>query len=268
MWPFSKTSSTIATLDKIVNSTVVQSGLNQASEVLPCELAFGLTAELDTDLFSRMRESGVAAPRQVPWSSVTATKAGYLGLPVPQFDLIDPFYIHKLNPKDTARRLLFEAMHEGQTRAGLFSVSLSSFTRVRREVAIPQGGALLVECDGSTVRFGSALGWRNADHESKAAKDAWMRASGWHAIALYCTIPGYIKPEDRQKIRDAKELADKVGGECRLLVEADWKVAEHIVARNVDPLIVIRKGTDLAYIDRFDCTAAEEHLAREHAVRR
>lgn len=261
MWPFKKSTAaqSVSVLDQLVSGTVTHQVQESAPDALPCEHVFGAFHSSDTDLFPRLREETGNDPRQIPWASILTAKNGPMGLRVPQFDLIDPFYIHESGPKETARKLLLEAGGKS---------GLEGLVMLHRFPNLSMGSVLLAEIDYVVTHIGSSLGWSRNIPTTESSRKERAKQSGDIFLALYCTIPGYIKPEDRQKIRDAKELADKVGGDCRLLVEANWQVAEHIVARNVDPLIVIRKGNDLAYIDRFDCTAAEEHLAREHAVRR
>jgi hypothetical protein len=55
-----------------------------------------------------------------------------------------------------------------------------------------------------------------------------------------------------------------------LIVESDWKLLSSsmkIIPKKLDPIIVIYNDDSMAYIDRFDCTAAETSLAQEHATK-
>lgn len=224
-----------------------------SSEALPCEFVFNPVTPASTDLFRRLKEISGTSFKRIPMRSLAALRDGYDALPVPVFDLLDPFYVHAQSPAATASSML-------QHMLGSHVSAILYWNRF-----ISGAGVLIQECGGEFV-MQSSLG-KITQSNNRESTRKWTAASGRHMVAQYCTIPGYIKPEDRQKIRDAKELADKVDGVCRLIVEANWQVAEHVVAKARDPLIVIVKGEDIAYIDRFDCTHTEEYLYREHAVK-
>src|SRR5690606_1696330 len=195
-------------------------------------------------------------PKRIPWSSLQKTKAGFLGLQVPVFDLVNPFHQHAEGPLETSLFFMKEWIRATRGDQKYTNQNIQNY-----------GGVLIIQNEGSQIRVVSSLFNNHQFGTTGKARHQWHRTAGdRHFYAFYATIPGYIKPEDREKIHAAKELADKVGGDCRLLIEADWREAGHM-ARTVDPLIVIRKGDDIAYIDRFDCTAEELPLAREHAVK-
>lgn len=92
-----------------------------------------------------------------------------------------------------------------------------------------------------------------------------------HWAAYFAALPGRIPPEAVEKI---KFFTRKVAGDSSyikvmLICEADWKQVAgltHVEPKSKDPLIVMKCFDHYLYLDRFDCTAAEEHLAREHAV--
>jgi len=80
-------------------------------------------------------------------------------------------------------------------------------------------------------------------------------------------VPGLIPENAKKTIIEAKEIADSVGGEVKLIVEADWKtVGATSEIKPKDPLIVIVKDDTIAYIDRFDCTTLETALAQGHTT--
>lgn len=267
--PLAATPKPIATLDTIISEVMDVKPREVDIFKLPCEGVFEKsTNPRGTDLFERMFSATGKNPRKIELHSLQKVRLGHRDVPVPVFDLINPFFPFPPNMREYVAIQANKLDMSGSFGPGSYR--------------IPRDGGLLIQIvDDSRARMYSSIGENSEGHKSpsiiKELEDHAERNATWgvprgrrsESICLthYCTIPGNIKEEDRRKIWDAKHLADKVGGECRLIIEADWKIAsEQILARAVDPLIVIRKGDDLAYIDRFDCTAEEEHLAREHAI--
>ncbi len=233
------------------------------ANLLPCERAFNASAvdpSIDCAFLNAVAKKTDKPARYIPMASLRVKKPGYRGIDLPVFDMIDPFYDHGgYGPALTAKKMLALPMQYANSNV---DYAISQCFEKDRSVLIGyiNGGYTSYKSTLCEV-FLRAGPWTIFRHDTFGSRQT--------VFALYSTIPGYIPPEYREKIRRANGIALATDGAVRLIIEADWKLAEEVTvtAKQADPLIVIVKKDTVAYIDRFDCTTAEENLAREHAVR-
>src|SRR5690606_183452 len=98
MWPFRP-----STLDTLVPTLVRPAEDVSQKGLLPCEHVFQpVQDKFTSDVFDRLRDETKLDPKRIPWSSLQKTKAGFLGLQVPVFDLVNPFHQHAEGPLETS----------------------------------------------------------------------------------------------------------------------------------------------------------------------
>ena len=267
MWPFNQTKTReVATLTSLLDSypspiAAVPPEV-EPTDALPCErmhLAPPEESPLDVRWFREVAKALGRPVRAISPESLLRTRPGHLGLQMPLFNSIDPYFDHGLSFRKFIADMCEFADRLASTRPAYFE---DEFRKLK-------GSGVLVGRVGATTVQQFADGRELRTPVTTAAHNAWLKSSGDYAYVCYSTIPGMIKPEDRKKIADAREIARSVRGELRLITEATWILAGESPPgpKPRDPLIVIRNGDLTAYIDRFDCTSLEESLAREHAVR-
>ncbi len=249
---FSSRTPTLAAIQPIP----IQTASAVLPALLPCERMFGkadIAHEIDRHFLLAVAKVTKQPARYIPKESLRALgPKAHLNFRLPRFDLIDPYFDHG------------EEGPAGTARAGVNSMRQGMSSTINAHK--PGSGTLLcvVQREGDAV---TSLGDFRFKKTHKSY-NAWHSVSGAYLFGAYCTIPGFIPQEYRDKIATTTEMAKSIGGQCRLVVEANWKLAaEGSTPAPADPLIVIVRGDTIAYIDRFDCTAEEEHLAREHAVK-
>ncbi len=249
---------TIAVLD-VPDEPVIGDGL------LPCERSLSyagrsLDLHLDYEFFDAIAKATGSPARYINPESTRKAQTGWLDMPYPLFAYIDPFYDHgRGGPAATALR----AIQAAKDSPVAWPACVSAAMRECDGTGILLGG-LTYEGGGGHMRYTTELG---GDFFSERTDGLYERRGNF--FAMYCTVPGFVPPSARTAIMRAADIAKATGGKLRLLLEAKWVLASvhPVPSAKADPLIVIVKGTSIAYIDRFDCTAAEEHLAREHTVR-
>lgn len=240
----------LATLVKGLVSVKDHIEMSENKDILPCEK---ILFQSDEKVGYRLKELYLADNslcRIIPASSYGATKLDAYGLPVPKFALINPF-----------------------EELDLSWLKSSSISTLRDEWKY--NGVLITEMgyrnfnDTCSYTINSGALRRTYKLGKKEIKPFRKQLKEDSTITRFYSsiIPGMIPKEYREKIKETQKLAKKVGGECLLLAEANWTLLREERRKvNPDPLIVIRIDEQLVYVDRFDCTPAEEHLAREHAV--
>ncbi len=277
----------LAVLEPDALSAVAISELPVAPTVpgdcLPCEQVFAKVdaPDVDRDFLEAVAKGMGTTAKRIPMASVRQTRKGYLDLMLPTFALLDPFYAHPRGAAYTAVQAMGWVAWRGSSRSmARLAISPEAMRSVMGELGpspFPGSGVIV----GEVGLFGSFMGDPRVEltgdsldsnrwmDPTPAVKAAYKDVPGNLRFALYCTLPGMIPTEYRDKILKARDVAKEVGGDLRLIVEAHWKLAATAVVapRSADPLIVIVKGDNIAYIDRFDCTALETQLAREHAVK-
>ncbi len=233
-------------------------------DALPCERHFanvGLHEGVDVFFLKTLAAHLGRVPKYISWESLLVTRSGDLGLQFPSFAFIDPFAAHVMNdPATTCRAILSEWISAvGRSSGGTGPIGVN----------IPPGILMLYPpYHGGEYVIQSSIGWQVLPYP-RADMGPTIRSDNFGCRGYYTVIPGHIPPDYRMMIHRLNAVAKRCGGDVRLIVEANWKgVKESRLAPiQRDPLLVIVKDRTIAYIDRFDCTAVEEHLAREHAVR-
>ncbi len=241
------------------------------NDQLPCERTLEsrpVGEALDYPFFDAVARATGKPSRYISRSSLRPTKVGYMGIPLPVFDAVDPFYDH-------GRGGILGAAAEAASALVELDETTPTPAVPRHLMPKYQGSGLLLGVISSpfgSAAYSASLGFiRDHSEVGKGSVNEAFHENKQRTLffVLYCTLPGFIQPENRTKIREAKTIADKTNSDLRLIIEADWRLATTApgLAQKKDPLIVLMKGDSVAYLDRFDCTAKEENLAREHAVK-
>ncbi len=235
-----------------------------AGDLLPCEKPFlnaALPEGVDADFLHSLAKDLGYIPKYIPIESLRATKAGDAGLRFPAFAFIDPFLAHPANDPSLTCATVLTAWNRtiGSSRGGWLG---QGFT--------PTPGILMVypPYHGDRYVIISSVGRQEFSYPAGTTGPS-LQNDVFGARGYYTNVPGQIPPAHRQTILSMQAIAKKHDADVRLIVEANWLEvkADKLAALAKDPLIVIVKGETIAYIDRFDCTAREENLAREHAVK-
>ncbi len=235
----------------------------ESTGLLPCERSFGTANLLASFELSWLRRaaSALAIPaKHIPRSSLRQSRLGHLGMPLPVFALLNPFYDHG---RDRSRDLR-------TATSMLDNEPLSTMNAYAKREDHLGKGLCFAMTNGPDLGVFTETGYVVTAPVPALVRTAWNKAPGpWFAI-LAASLPGFIPQASRETIQAAKKAADTCGGDVRLIVEADWKVVAEgrgVDPRSADPIIVLVKDDAVLYVGRFDCTAAEEQLAREHAVK-
>lgn len=234
--------------------------------------------------------------------AVTMRRVAGKRVALPRFTTIDPFASGKITPAfvrgvdwDDSVSAIRDTHHvdHGVLDLGGFitlrmrnrQVNVTAPSWAMREHAHVDGKGRIFQLIGGVLGIATALivGFNTAVHPAWCVVFGILSAAcaivglarfidedtKVRAITMRTAIPGMIPPEARALIHKAKEVANRTRSDVRLIVEADWKLAgvTDVAPKARDPLIVLIKGDNIALLGRFDCTAAEEYVAREHAVR-
>lgn len=272
--PAASMSATATLLDKVVQTlpTPISEIKPVVSEAaLPCERQFNPEIApddptLDKDFIGFVEQRLKRSVRYIPQASLRRTAPGPHGVPFPMFCRFDPF-MDLSEPRRRAAIVMEQLRHDHDP--SFFISDIDARVRVRAKAAAERdfGGILSLRAsrDYTIENSGITLNG-NTNNELERL---WMKAPGRYVAVYYTMLPGLIPAQARDEIRALKKVADACGARVALIAEANWKLAEEAILppRSADPLICLVKGDTTIYISRFDCTAAEESLAREHAVK-
>lgn len=267
------TSATATLLDEVVQTlpTPISEIKPVVSEAaLPCERQFNPEIapndpSLDKDFIGIVERTLKRSVRYIPQASLRRTAPGPHGVPFPMFCRFDPF-MDLSEPRRRAAKVMEQLrMDDSMFIPG----ALDWRVRIRRESELEKeyGGILALRAGREYTIENSGI--TLTGNVTKSLERKWLDAPGRYVAVYYTMLPGLIPAQARDEIRALKKVADACGARVALIAEANWKLAEEAILppRSADPLICLVKGDTTIYISRFDCTAAEESLAREHAVK-
>jgi hypothetical protein len=230
----------------------------------------------------------------------TQVHAGNFVIDLPKFYLIDPFETPvksslckvtsgKLNIKllrdwdgdyttniETAHDSIFKVNFNLNEKSKSDSAKFSFFATLSAAIGLAIIATVLFcfHTFGACIFFGlvASIGSIGASILFLNEKSAFTKTSIPPKRKVEMTfgtfIPGKIPNEMRKTLKQCRDIAHSMGGNVGLIVESDWKLLDSVKITPVehDPIVVIYKGKDFAYIDRFDCTADETRLAQEHVT--